>query len=66
MDSEIRAAIVRDYTEAVNQCCQILGAVDRKYGTYAIIEVKNLDVTTLGESFPQYLRNLEWREIRIQ
>ena len=66
LNDDMRNAILKDYTEAVNQCRQIMSAVDKKFGTYAILELKNLDITALGEQFPRYLRNIEWREIRIQ
>ncbi len=61
-----RKQVIKDYTNVVNQCMKLLDDVDRKHGTYGAIEIRDINVTPVGEIFHQYTRNIEWREIRIQ
>ena len=61
-----RERAIRDYTEAIRQCAELLNNVDKKHGTYGVIEIRDIDITELGEIFNQYARSMEWREIRLQ
>lgn len=66
INEEMRQEIIRDYNEALSQCLNILNQVDKKHGTYGVIEIEDIDITEFGKTIHQYLRSLEWREIRIQ
>lgn len=66
MDEKERQVIISDYQEAIQQCLEILSSIDRKYRTYGVIEVKDIDITPFGALYHRYVRSLEWREIRLQ
>ncbi len=61
-----REEIIKDYTEVISRCSELINAVDTKHGTYGEIEVRDIDVTPFGKVVHQYLRSIKWREIRIQ
>ena len=61
-----RHTIIKEYNEALIKCMEILNSVDKKYGTYGVVEARDIDVTEFGGIFHTYIRALEWREIRLQ
>lgn len=60
-----RKEIISKYGNAINKFCDEMAKIDIEYGTYAEIEIKNLDITEWGDSLKRYERNIIIRALDL-
>jgi hypothetical protein len=61
-----RRSIWAEYQKAANEFAARLADIDRKYGTYVLIEISDVDATTSGMAGQSLLRSVSVQEITLQ